>query len=115
MKQVRVSDDVYTRLQVYADGRSLGKAIERLLDAVVERPTFPRIGNIMEHFEAFEGPLMEVPLEVPSIRLAEGHSIYPLAEVPCTCVPSERAKGRHSKSCPTALTQVEATRPMRGK
>jgi hypothetical protein len=32
MKQVRVGDDVYRRLQEYADGRPLGKAIERLLE-----------------------------------------------------------------------------------
>ena len=121
MKQVRVGDDVYRRLQEYADGRPLGKAIERLLEEaaayriVVEsrqsshdytevEAALRRAARLTGKIEPTRVPLDAIPPDAKKgvhERFIEVHTAGDTKRVDvCTCGAGERAKGRHNKYCP---------------
>lgn len=56
MKTVRMSDDTHRRLVEYADGRPLGKAVERLLDTINSVRHATKNKTWLTHAEVFGDP-----------------------------------------------------------
>lgn len=117
MPNVRLSEEAYKWLQEYADGRPLGKAVERLLasiDSIRYATEQVREGKVLTHEEVFPeppAPQADTNSTPPGIafpldaRAIMEKVLEDQGKPSCTCTKAERRRpkgklGPHKLGCP---------------